>query len=90
MSEEFVVVFESNNQVEAILYQNMLQDAGIQVMDQPQVDPFLTNVIVTIVPPEYRLFVRAEDAQKARELVDAYRAEVERGDLSVNGEEAGE
>ena len=86
MSEgKLVVVFSAANEVQALLYRSVLEEAGIDVMERQYETFILESVKQRALHSE--LLVREEDADKARELVDAFHQEAERGELAVDSPE---
>ena len=74
-AQEPVTVFESLNSAEAEIIRGMLDAEGIRSQVTGAEQGGFTGVI-----PEVTLVVRAEDADRARELIAEHRATVEEMD----------
>ncbi|HEY3379202.1 MAG TPA: hypothetical protein VGL77_17110 [Armatimonadota bacterium] len=85
-----ILVFSSEDGIEAMLYRTMLQEAGLDVVTDlgATEPPELFTMGARPVRPCTRLYVRAEDAERAQELLDTYRQEVESGALALDDEES--
>lgn len=75
-NEKLVRVFDSEQESEALVVSGLLESEGIEcevttLDSSPDVIPIGGNIIL----------VRAEDAERARQLIDEYRREPEGGDL---------
>lgn len=78
--DELVTVFDADDEVEALLYRSMLEEAGIAVIERPMEEPWLEGVMQRALHSQ--LLVREEDAERAFALVDAFRREADEGVLS--------
>ena len=74
-----VTVYETDNEVESTIYRSLLEEADIPVLERSLRDPMLWYTMTGMNLPNYQLLVRPEDADRARELIEAYGAEVEKG-----------
>ena len=80
--EEPVVVYEAEDEVQAILHRELLEEAGISVFEDPlEQDEFLGVKLMYS-----QLLVPKEDAGRARELIDAFDAEANAGELETPDE----
>lgn len=86
-SDKLVPVFSALNEIQAVLYRSMLEEAGIDVFEEMMEDDVFVGVKLRGM--HSRLMVREEDAQRATDLVIAYSQEVDRGELIAN-DDAGE
>jgi len=89
-SNEHVLVAETRSLLEAELYRELLEEAGIAVRQQEVVNPWLSNAVTRLATPRVQLLVAAEDAAPARELVDDYRRQVEAGEFVPVEDDAGQ
>jgi hypothetical protein len=87
MNEELVIVFDTEQESEAMVVRGLLQSAGIDSIitsyDAPQdILPGVGGVTVRVAP---------EDAEEAREMIEAYRtdAAAEEGELNSEAPEIG-
>ena len=81
MSEDdLVVVFETTDDLECVMYRSMLQEARVSVMER---DPWTSrlNMGTMIVP--WQLLVYRRDAEQALSLIEAYRQAVKSGELRI-------
>lgn len=78
--EDLVPVYDADDEVEALLYRSMLEEAGISVIERPLEEPWLEGVMQRSLHSQ--LLVRDEDAERAFALVDAFRHEADDGVLS--------
>ena len=87
MSDELVTIYTSDNEIEAQLYQALLEEAGIPAMLQTLPDVWgQRGEIVGQPRARFRLLVHAENAGQAGELVEAFRAQAEAGELEQEEE----
>lgn len=70
--DALVPVFNAANDAEALLYRTMLEEAGIDVEERPMESTWLAGVQLFALHSQ--LLVRASDAGRAHELVEAFRA----------------
>ena len=80
--EALAVVFDATDEVQALLYRTMLEEAGIDVLERPLETLMFESVRQRALHSQ--LLVRREDAARARGLIDAFREEAERGELTVD------
>lgn len=78
---DLVVVYDAEEEVHAVLYRSLLEEAGIDVVERPLEAEWLEGVRLRALHSQ--LLVRAEDAERARALVDAFQQDAEDGDLST-------
>jgi hypothetical protein len=79
--DELVVVFNAEDEVQALLYRNLLEEAGIPVIERPLEAEWLEGVMHQDLHSQ--LLVREDDAEEAHRLVEAFRREAEEGILSA-------
>jgi len=63
-------VWETSLEVEARIYEGILNEAGLHPLVQTVEDPLLTNVIRQIVLARYQVVVPAAEADRAREIIE--------------------
>ncbi len=87
MNEELVIVFDTDQESEAMVVRGLLESAGIEAIisgyDAPQdVLPGVGGVTVRVAP---------EDAEEARQLIESYRTDgaAEEGELNSEMPEIG-
>lgn len=78
--DELQPVFDAADEVEAVLYRSLLEEAGIDVVERPFEAEWFEGVRQQGLHSE--LLVRKEDAQRATELVAAFHQEAEEGELA--------
>ncbi len=83
--DALVVVFDAETEIQAVLYRTMLEEAGIDVVERPWEAYWLEAVRQHDLHSQ--LLVREADARRARELVEAFRAEANAGKLSLPDDE---
>jgi hypothetical protein len=81
MTDELEIIFEAKNEVQALLYRAMLQEAGIDVMERPMEPEVMEGVRWRDLHSQ--LLVRAEDEARALELIDAFASEAASGELAT-------
>ncbi len=88
--DELVAVFSSENEVEASLYQCMLEEAGIPVMVRNLTDIWgqRSGIFNTQPQPRVTVFVSARDAAQARALVEDFRHQAASGALRIGEHDA--
>lgn len=84
--DELVAVFDAEDEIQALLYRSMLEEAGIDVIERPMEEPWLEGVMVRALHSQ--LLVREEDAERAYLLVESFRQEAEEGTLAEEAEES--
>jgi hypothetical protein len=82
-----VVVFQAYTDVEALLYESMLREAGISVMRRSSADLFIIGIVTPPDKPKYELLVLEQDAERARQYVIAFHEAAENGALQLPTEE---
>ncbi|MHB9026900.1 MAG: putative signal transducing protein [Armatimonadota bacterium] len=75
------VVFDAPDEVQAVLYRSLLEEAGIDVVERPLETDWFEGVRQQGLHSQ--LLVREEDAPRAAELVAAFRQEAEEGDFTA-------
>jgi hypothetical protein len=80
-AEDPVAVFDAADEVQAMMYRMVLEEASIDVMEIPYENYWLESAKLDAL--HSRLLVRPEDEARARELIEAFRAEVARGELVI-------
>lgn len=78
-----VEVFHADNEVEALLYQTMLEEAGINVMARRSGDAISTSVIYPVPHLGIDLLVSADESPEATRLVEEFQQRAEAGELAV-------
>jgi hypothetical protein len=78
---ELTVVFNAADEVEALLYRNMLEEAGIQVMERLMETEWLEGVKQSGLHSQ--LLVREHDVALATHLVEAFQHEADDGELAA-------
>jgi len=73
MPDELVTVFETDDQVEVVLYRALLEGAEMRVLEQQLRDPGMLHTAADMAHPRFRLQVFARDVERARELIAEYR-----------------
>lgn len=76
-----VAVFDAPDEIQALLYRTMLEEAGIPVMERPMEAEWLEGVMQQGLHSQ--LLVREGDAEEARRLVEDFRREADEGILSA-------
>jgi hypothetical protein len=79
--EELVVVYDAMDDIQALLYRTMLEEAGIAVVERPMEVTWLEGVKVEALHSQ--LMVREEDVNRATKLVESFRREAEEGQLAA-------
>ncbi|MHB0937331.1 MAG: putative signal transducing protein [Armatimonadota bacterium] len=83
--DNLVAVFNATDEVQALLYRSMLEEAGIDVVESLLEAQWLESVKLQGLHSQ--LLVRQADEARARELIAAFREEAERGELAVDNPE---
>ena len=83
--ENLVAVFDAADEVGALLFRTVLEEAGIDVVERPYETLWLESVKQRALHSQ--LLVRRSDEARARQLIEAFRAEAERGELIVENPE---
>lgn len=78
-NDALVAVYDAATEVESVLYRTMLEEAGIDVVERQLEAYWLESVKQRALHSQ--LLVRLADAERARELVEAFRAKAEAGEL---------
>ncbi|HEY3416405.1 MAG TPA: DUF2007 domain-containing protein [Armatimonadota bacterium] len=78
---ELQVVFAASDEVEAVLFRSLLEEAGIDVVERPFESDWFEGVRQQGLHSQ--LLVREEDVPRARELVTAFAEEAAAGELST-------
>ncbi|HEY3416021.1 MAG TPA: DUF2007 domain-containing protein [Armatimonadota bacterium] len=82
-TDELVVVYDTDDEISLTFCRQVLEEAGIPVVEQkPHVRP-LYHPVIAFGDFIYRLLVRAQDADTARALVMDYLRKVEAGDYAL-------
>lgn len=81
MEDQLVVVYDAYTAVEALLYREMLEEAGIDVVERPLEAEWFEGVRQRNLHSQ--LLVSAEDEARARELIEAFHEEAQTGELSA-------
>jgi len=91
MSDDMVVVYTSDDEIEGELYKDMLEEADIPVILNSTTGLMGQRTIFAGAnPSKVALLVPAEDAERARELVLSFHEEAESGRLAEDLEEPDE
>ncbi|HOF86745.1 MAG TPA: DUF2007 domain-containing protein [Armatimonadota bacterium] len=86
-TDELVPVFDAPDEIQALLYQTMLEEAGIGVVERTFEPEWLEGVMQRGLHSQ--LLVRAADAETARALVESFSADADAGALDAEaGQEA--
>jgi hypothetical protein len=85
--DELTVVFNAEDEVQALLYRNMLEEAGIHVLERPLEAEWFEGVKQSGLHSQ--LLVRDQDAEQASALVEAFMREADSGELSAEIPEQG-
>lgn len=80
-NSDLVAVYNATDEVQALLYREMLQEAEIDVVERPLEADWLEGVRLDGLHSQ--LLVKSEDAERARALIAAFAAEAEQGELSA-------
>ena len=87
MSDNLIPVLETKDLLELVLVRQLLEEAGIAVMQTGTEDTisqvpgaFMLNQV------GYRLFVNAQDADRARRLIEDYRKSADAGEYQIDDE----
>jgi hypothetical protein len=78
--EELVPVYDAPTEVDALLNRTLLQEAGIDVVERILESDWFEGVQQKALHSQ--LLVRAEDADRARELLTAFAEEAQSGELA--------
>jgi hypothetical protein len=78
--DELVVVYGALSTVDALLHRELLEEAGIDVMEQVRESEIFAGVTYDALHSV--LMVRPDDAEQARALLEAYAAEEASGELA--------
>ncbi|MHB9133213.1 MAG: putative signal transducing protein [Armatimonadota bacterium] len=73
--EQFTVVFEAQDQVEAQIVRSILEEAGIPVLERPLGSAALSVYIGEGASAQSQLSVPGVDTERARALIEEYRRE---------------
>ena len=79
--EQFVVVMDTEDEVQALLYRRMLEEAGIAVFEIPLETDLLEGVREQGLHSQ--LMVSAKDAPEAERLIASFEQEADSGELSA-------
>ena len=82
---ELIAVFNAVDEIQALLYRSMLEEAGIDVIERPWETGLFEGVEQRGLHSQ--LLVREEDVDKASTLVTAFRHDAEEGELALDGPE---
>lgn len=85
-NSKLVVVFDAEDEISALLYRTMLEEAGIDVIERPLEVIWFEGVRQRALHSQ--LLVRETDAAQARTLVEAFRADAEAGELNAAEEDS--
>jgi len=86
MSESaLVAVFNAPDEIQALLYRTVLEEAGIDVVERTYEITLFESVRQNALHSE--LLVRAEDADRARALLAAFYQEAATGELALDNAE---
>jgi len=77
--KRLVMVFEAGDEIEALLHKQLLEEAGIDVVEQPLEPEWLEGVQQRGLHSQ--LLVAEEDAAQAGELINAFTREADSGEL---------
>ncbi|HEY3416022.1 MAG TPA: DUF2007 domain-containing protein [Armatimonadota bacterium] len=86
VSDELVLVYGTANEIDLALCRQVLEEAGIPVVEQKSVLEQLYVSVFREVQP-FRLLVRAQDADNARAIVADYLRRVEAGEYALPEED---
>jgi len=84
-NENLVAVFDAIDEVQALLYRTMLEEAGIDVVERQLEAPWFETVKQQALHSQ--LQVRQQDEERAHRLIAAFHEEAERGELTVDNPE---
>jgi len=84
-NDKLIAVFNATDEVQALLYRSMLEEAGIDVVEKPLEAQWFESVKQQGLHSQ--LLVRPKDEVRARELIAAFREEAARGELAVENPE---
>jgi hypothetical protein len=87
-ADDLVPVYDAGDEIQALLYRTMLEEAGIDVFERPYEAEWLEGVQQRGLHSE--LQVRAEDAETARALVASFTQEAETGELEAEAAQEAE
>lgn len=82
---ELVVVFNAGDEVEALLYRTLLEEAGINVLERPLETAWLETIKQDDLHSQ--LLVYPADVERARLLIEAFQQEAVQGTLAVDNPE---
>lgn len=82
VDQELVPVFDAMDEIEAFTYRSMLEEADIEVLERPYEDAWLEGVRQRGLHSQ--LLVLQPDAERAQALVEAFRAEIASGELTID------
>ncbi|MHB9026288.1 MAG: hypothetical protein ACYC7E_19280 [Armatimonadota bacterium] len=85
-SDELVVIYGTANEIDLALCRQVLDEAGIPVVEQKSVLEQLYVPVFLEVHP-HRLLVHARDAARAAALVADYQRRVDAGEYALPDEE---
>lgn len=83
---ELIPVYDASDATEALMFRNMLEEAGIPVVEREMESDWLEGVKLDDLHSQ--LMVRAEDAEQASALVAAFQSEADTGELSAEMNDA--
>lgn len=81
-TDELVPVFDAPDEIQALLYKTMLEEAGIGVVERTYEPEWLEGVMQRGLHSQ--LLVQAADAETARTLVASFTAEADAGELDAD------
>lgn len=84
--QEMVVVFDAEDEIQALLNRALLEEAGIPVFERMMETDVLEGIKQQGL--HSKLLVRLEDVQKALPLIVAFREESESGELTEEMDDA--
>ena len=84
--DELVIVYNAEDEIGALLYRTMLEEAGIDVIERPMEEPWLEGIMQQGLHSQ--LLVRERDAERAQSLVEAFTREADSGELSADIDKA--
>ncbi|OPZ85517.1 MAG: hypothetical protein BWY76_01381 [bacterium ADurb.Bin429] len=80
-TDELVPVFDAPDEIQALLYKTMLEEAGIGVVERALEPEWLEGVMQRGLHSQ--LLVQTADAETARTLVESFTAEANAGELDA-------
>ncbi|MHB9130106.1 MAG: putative signal transducing protein [Armatimonadota bacterium] len=79
--EDYIVVYNAMDEIQALLYRNLLEEAGIDVLERPMEIPWLEGLRLDDIHSQ--LLVHEEDVERASQLIEAFHQEAEEGTLTL-------